>query len=71
MRVSIFRKGFLIKDSICGMENNISLYMTYKVITIILISNEYYQFRTQCKFIGTNFIEKVYICFIIKDMEIQ
>ena len=32
MKVSIFRKKFLIKDSMCGVENNISLYITHKVI---------------------------------------
>ena len=71
MKVSIFRKEFLVKDGICGMENNIFLYMAYKVITIILISNEYHQIRTQCNFIGTYLIEKVHICFTTKDMEMQ
>ena len=40
MRVSVFKKEFLIKNGICKVENNILLYMAYKVITII--SNEYY-----------------------------
>jgi len=41
-----FRKKFLIKDSIYRVENDISLYMAYKVITIVLISDKYHQFRT-------------------------
>ena len=43
--VSTFRKKFLIKDGMCGAKNDISLYIVYKTITIILISDEYYQFR--------------------------
>ena len=35
-------KKSLIKDSICGVKNDIFLYMAYKAITIILIFNEYY-----------------------------
>jgi len=46
MEVSAFRKKSLIKDSICGAENDIFLYIVYKAIFIVLISNEYYQFRT-------------------------
>jgi len=42
MKVSIFRKEFLVKDGICGVENNISLYMAYKVITIIIVPDEYH-----------------------------
>ena len=42
MRVSVFRKEFLIKDSMCGTENDIFLYIAYKVITIILILDEYH-----------------------------
>ena len=45
MGVSIFRKKFLIKDGMCEMENDISLYITYKAITIILISDKYHQSR--------------------------
>jgi len=40
--VSVFRKWFLVKDNMYGVENNISLFMAYKAITIILTSNEYY-----------------------------
>jgi len=29
MRVSIFKKEFLIKNGICKVENNILLYMAY------------------------------------------
>ena len=45
MGVSVFRKKFLIKDGIYGAENDISLYMVYKAIAIILIPDKYYQFR--------------------------
>ena len=61
---------FLIKDGICGVENNISLCIVHKVITIILILNEYYQFRMWHEFIGTDFIGKKYIYFIAKDMKV-
>ena len=37
-RVNIFRKEFLIKDSIYEVENDISIYIVHKVITIILYS---------------------------------
>ena len=45
MKVSVFRKKVLVKDSICRVENNIFLYIAHKAITIILIPNKYYQFR--------------------------
>jgi len=45
MKVSVFRKKFLVKDSICRVENDIFLYIAHKTITIILIPNKYYQFR--------------------------
>ena len=45
MRVSVFRKEFFVKNRMCGAENDISLYIAYKTITIILIPNKYYQFR--------------------------
>jgi len=45
-RISVFRKEFLIKNSICRVENDISLCMVHKSITIILIPNKYHQFRT-------------------------
>ena len=48
-------KKFLIKNSMCRIENNIFLYIVYKVITIVLIFNKYHQFRIWCKFIDTNF----------------
>ena len=41
-------------------------YIVYKAITIILIPNEYYQFRMQCKFIDVNFIGEKYIYFTAK-----
>ena len=41
IRVNIFRKEFLIKDSICKVENDISIYIVHKVITIILYSQKY------------------------------
>jgi len=44
MRVSVFRKEFLVEDSMCETENNILLYIVYKVITIILIPDKYHQF---------------------------
>ena len=61
IKVSIFRQEFFVKNNICGVENNIFLCIVYKVITIILILNEYHQFRIQCKFIGTNFIGEKHI----------
>ena len=39
MRDSVLRKEFLIKDGMCGTENDIFLYIAYKAITIILIIN--------------------------------
>jgi len=33
-------------SSKCGVENNIFLYMMLQVILIVLIPDEYYQFRT-------------------------
>ena len=41
MGVGTFRKNLLIKNSIYGAENDIFLCITYKTITIILISDEY------------------------------
>jgi len=35
MRVSAFRKGFLVKDGMCGVENKISLYIAYEVIIVM------------------------------------
>jgi len=40
----------------CKVENNISLYIVYKSIAIILIPNEYHQFRTWHKFIDVKFV---------------
>jgi len=45
MRVNVFRKKSLIKDGMCGVENDISLCMMHKAIPIVLILNKYYQFR--------------------------
>jgi len=63
MRVSIFRKEFIVENIICGMENNIFLCMVYKLIAIILISDEYHLSRVLYKFIGTNLVREKYICF--------
>jgi len=70
MRVSVFRKNFLIKYSMYRVENNISLFMIYKVISIILIYSEYYQFRIWHKFFGTNFTRKEHIGSTAKDTEV-
>ena len=70
MRVTVFRKNLFVKDDIYEAENNIFLYITHKVITIIFISNEYYQFRIQYKFINTNFTRKKHIGSIAKDIEV-
>jgi len=56
IRVSIFRKEFFVKNGMCRAENNISLYIVYETIAIILISNEYHQFRTWHKFIDMKFV---------------
>ena len=42
MEVSVFRIKFLIKDGMYGVGNDISLYMVYKSITIVLIPNKYH-----------------------------
>ena len=53
--VSIFRKKSLIKDSMCKAENGIFLCMLCEAVSIVLILNEYHQFRVWCKFVGTSF----------------
>jgi len=53
------------------VENGISLYIAYKAVFIVLIPNEYYQFRVWSKFIGTNFNRKKDIGFIAKDIGVQ
>jgi len=45
MGVSAFGKKFLIKDGMCRVENDIFLYVVYKVVPIVLIPDEYHQFR--------------------------
>jgi len=55
----------------CGAKNNISLYMVYKEITIILVPDEYYQFRMWHNFVGMNFTGEKYIGSIAKDIEVQ
>ena len=70
MKVSVFRKKVLVKDSICRVENNIFLYIAHKAITIILIPNKYYQFRMWHKFIDMEFTGEKHICFIAKDTEV-
>jgi len=59
-----------IKDSLGGAEYNIPLCVANKFIAIILIPNEYHEFRAQCKFICANFIGEIYICSTTKDMEV-
>ena len=44
--------------------------MVHKVITIIFISDEYYQFRMGHNYISMNLIKQVHIYFTTKDMEI-
>ena len=70
IRANIFKKEFIVENSICGIKNNIFLCIVYKVIAIILISDEYYLSRVLYKFIGTNFVREKYICFIAKDIEV-
>jgi len=70
MRVSAFRKKSLIKDGICGAENSISLCMAYKMVSIVLISNKYHQFRVWCEFVRMNFNREEHIGSIAKDMEV-
>ena len=71
MGVSAFRKKSLIKDSMYGAENGIFLCIVYKAIFIVLIPNEYHQFRVWYKFVGTNFNRKKYIGFTAKDTKVQ
>ena len=70
MGVSAFRKKSLIKDSICEAENNIFLYMAYEVVFIVLIPNEYHQFRVWYKFVSTDFNREEYIGSTAKDTEV-
>jgi len=70
MTVSTFREKFLIKDSMYRVENNISLYIVYKAVSIVLIPNEYHQFRIWYKFISMNFNREKHIGSIAKDMEV-
>ena len=69
--VSTFRRNSHIKDGIYGVENSIFLYIVYEVVSIVLIPNEYYQFRVWCEFVGTNFNRKKYIGSTAKDTGIQ
>jgi len=71
MRVSAFMKKSLIKYGICGVENDISLYIAYKAVSIILIPNKYHQFRIWYKFVSINFNRKKYIGSTAKDTEVQ
>jgi len=70
MGVSAFRKKSLIKNGMCGAENNIFLYMVHKTISIVLIPNEYHQFRMLYKFVGISFTREEYIGFTAKDMKV-
>jgi len=49
----------------------IPLCVVNKSIAIILIPNKYHEFRARCKFICTNFIRDIYICFTTKDTEMR
>jgi len=70
MGVSAFRKKFLIKDSMCEAENGIFLFVAHKMVSIVLILNEYYQFRVWCKFVGMNFNRKKHIGSVVEDTEV-
>ena len=70
MGVSVSRKKSLIKDSMCGAKNGIFLYISYKAVSIVLISNEYHQFRVWCKFVSINFSGEKHIGSTAKDMEV-
>ena len=63
IRASVFRKEFFVKNGMCRAENNISLYIVYKAIAIILIPNEYHQFRTWHKFINVKFVREKHILY--------
>ena len=54
----------------CRVENDVFLSMAHKMISIVLISNEYYQFRIWYKFVSTNFTRKKHIGSTVKDMEV-
>ena len=68
MGVSAFKRKFLIKDSMCGVKNGIS--MVHEVVSIVLISNEYHQFRVWCKFVCMNFNRKEHISSTAKDTKV-
>jgi len=55
----------------CRVENSISLCMVSKVVFIILIPNEYHQFRVWYEFVGMNFNREEHIGSTDKDMEVQ
>ena len=71
VEVSVFRKKSLIKDGMYGAENDIFLYMVYEAVSIVLILNEYHQFRVWYEFVGTNFNREKHIGFTAKDIEVQ
>ena len=54
----------------CGVENGISLYILHEAVFIILISNEYHQFRVWYKFVGMDSSREEYIGSIAKDIEV-
>ena len=66
MGVSAFRKKFLIKDNMCRAENDISLYMAYKAVSIILVPNEYYQFGVWYEFVSQVSQEDLLRCSLLK-----
>ena len=70
MGVSAFRKKFLIKDSMYEAKNGISLCVAHKMASIVLILNEYYQFRVWCKFVSMNFNREEHIGSTVEDTEV-
>jgi len=70
MGVSAFRKKSLIKDGMYRAENGIFLCMAHKTVSIVLIPNEYHQFRVWCEFVGINFNRGEHIGSTVKDTEV-
>jgi len=70
MGFSVFRDKFLIKDDMYRAENDISLCMVYKALSIVLIPNKYHQFRMWCEFVGMNFNREEHISSTAKNMEV-
>ena len=70
MGISAVRKKSLIKNDMYGVENGIFLYMAHKAVSIVLVPNEYHQFRVWYEFVGTNFNREEHISFIARDTEV-